>query len=49
MDEDDLPPASGQGSSSFGDAFGRTLTGFLWIAIFIGLVAAALYGLQHWL
>jgi hypothetical protein len=49
MDEDDVPPAPRRGSSGFGDALGRTLSGFLWIAIFIGIVAVALYGLKHWL
>jgi hypothetical protein len=49
MDQDDLPPAPRHGSSGFGGALGRTLSGFLWIAIFIGILAVALYALQHWL
>jgi hypothetical protein len=49
MDEDDLPPTPRQWSSGFGGALGSTLSGFLWIAIFIGIVAAVLYGLKQWL
>jgi hypothetical protein len=48
MDEDDLPPPPRQGSGGLGGALGSTLSGFLWIAIFIAIMAAALYGLTHW-
>ena len=48
MDEDDLPPPPRQRSGGFGAALGRTVSGFLWIAIFIGIVAVVLYGLKHW-
>jgi hypothetical protein len=49
MEEDDLPPAPRQEHSGFGGALGSTLSGFLWIAIFIAILAAALLGLKHWL
>ena len=48
MDEDDLPPPPRQRSGGFGAALGRTVSGFLWIALFIGIVGLALYGLKHW-
>jgi len=48
MDEDDLPPPPRQRSGGFGAALGRTVSGFLWIAVFIGIVAVVLYGLKHW-
>ncbi len=48
MDEDDLPPQPKQSSGGFGAALGRTVSGFLWIAVFIAIVAVALYGLKHW-
>jgi hypothetical protein len=49
MDEDDLPPSPRQRSGGLGGALGSTLSGLLWIAVFVGIVAAVLYGLRHWL
>jgi hypothetical protein len=49
MDEDDLPPKPKQRSGGFATALGRTVSGFVWIAIFVAIVAVALYGLKHWL
>jgi hypothetical protein len=49
MDEDDLPPPPRQRSGGLGAALGRTVSGFLWIAVFIGIIAVVLYGLKHWL
>jgi len=48
MDEDDLPPPPRPSNGGFGTALGRTVSGFLWIALFIGIVGLVLYGLKHW-
>ena len=49
MNEDDLPPQPRHLSNGFGGALGSTISGFFWMALLIGIVAVALYGLKHWL
>jgi hypothetical protein len=50
MDEDDLPPPPAKPrDDGFSGALGATVARFVWIGVFVAVVAAVLYAVTHWL
>ncbi|MEI9996241.1 MAG: hypothetical protein WDM91_16715 [Rhizomicrobium sp.] len=48
MDEDDLPPKPYDSEGGFSGELGRTVAGFVWVAVFVAIVGVGLYLVTHW-
>ena len=48
MDDDDLPPPPAANDTGFAGELGRTVGGFLWIAVFLAIAGGVLYAVTRW-
>ncbi len=48
MNEDDLPPRPAEDETGFSHELGRTVIGFVWVALFLGIAGGVLYALTRW-
>ena len=49
MDDDDLPPKKLENDTGFSGELGRTVAGFVWVAVFLAVAGAVLYAVTRWL
>jgi hypothetical protein len=48
MDEDDLPPRAAESEDSLSGELGRTVSGVVWVAVFVAVAAGLLYLATRW-